>query len=291
MQTIRHYETFLAPVFDPNHLTGALLLLVVFILFGLLLSFLLRRAVRIVIERDTDGRLDRLGAGFLTQFGQVFIWVFVTMLYAHTVPALDRLGTALLASVSIASVVFGLAAQSTLANLVAGLSLALYRPFRLGDRLQVAVPGGVETGTVETVSLGYTVLRTYDNRRIVMSNSTIANAVTINHTKTSPKVMAVIPFSIGYGSDIDAAREIAMDLARNHPKVDEVVSCPVVALNASSVDFSLMGWCADAGTAAGVKHDLFEAIKKAFDAHDIEIPYAYQNIILTKAEETAGPET
>lgn len=280
MQVFQSYYDRLAPLFDANRLSGALLLLLVFIAGGFILSILLRRAVRLMIAHDTDGRLDRLGAAFISQFGQVFIWVFVAMLYAHTVPALDRLGTALLASVSIASVVVGLAAQSTLANLIAGLSLVLYRPFQLGDRLEVAVPAGVETGTVEAVSLGYTVLRTFDNRRVVMSNSTIANAVMINHTRTSPRVMTVVPFSIGYDADIDEAREVALGLAQKHPDIEVVVSCPVVQLNASSVDFLLMGWCKDAPTATGAKHDLFEAIKKGFDKRGIEIPYPHQNIIL-----------
>lgn len=285
METLRSYYNEAAPLFDANRLSGALLLLLVFVAVGLILSVLLRRAVHVMIAHDKDGRLDRLGAAFISQFGQVFIWVFVAMLFAHTVPALDRLGTALLASVSIASVVVGLAAQSTLANLIAGLSLVLYRPFRLGDRLEVAVPAGVETGTVEAVSLGYSILRTFDNRRVVMSNSTIANAVMINHTRTSPRVMAVVPFSIGYDADIDLARKVALDLAREHPNVDEVVSCPVVQLNAYSVDFLFMGWCKDAATATGAKYDLFEAIKKAFDKRGIEIPYSYQNIVLKGQEE------
>lgn len=259
---------------------GALILLVFFILFGLLLSSGLRRAVQLIIERDTDGRIDRLGAGYLSRFSQVFLWGFVAMLYAHTVPVLNQLATALLASVSVASVVIGLAAQSTLANLVAGLSLVLYKPFQLGDRLQIAVPGGVEKGTVETVSLGYTVLLTYDNRRIVLSNSTIANATMINYTKTSPRVMAVVPFSIGYGADIDKARTIALDLATHHVDVEAIVACRVTALSASSVDFSMTAWCRDAGTAAVVKFDLLESIKKAFDHEGVEIPYAYQNVIL-----------
>ncbi|MGJ8532208.1 MAG: mechanosensitive ion channel family protein [Alphaproteobacteria bacterium] len=275
---------------------GALLLLVVFVLFGLLLSSVLRRGVQLIIERDTDGRINRLGAGYLSRFSQVFLWVFVAMLYAHTVPELNQLATALLASVSVASVVIGLAAQSTLANLVAGLSLVLYKPFQLGDRLKIAVPGGVETGTVETVSLGYTVLQTYDNRRIVLSNSSIANATMINYTKTNPRVMAVVPFSIGYGADIDKARTIALDLATHHVDVEEIVACRVVALSASSVDFSMTAWCRDAGTAAGVKFDLLERIKKSFDHEEVEIPYAYQNVILhqTTAKSTAfvdnGPD-
>lgn len=288
MGRLQSYYDAAAPYFDASRLSGALLLLVLFAVAGGILSSLLRRAVRLMIAHDRDGRLDRLGAAFVSQFGQVFIWVFVAMLYAHTVPALDRLGTALLASVSIASVVVGLAAQSTLANLIAGLSLVLYKPFRLGDRLEVAVPGGagVETGTVEAVSLGYTVILTFDNRRVVLSNSTIANTVMINHTKTSPRVMAVVPFSIGYDADIDAAREIVLGLAQANPDIEEVVSCPVVALNTSSVDLNLMGWCRDAATATFAKYDLFEAIKKAFDASGIEIPYPHQSIVLKRSEKT-----
>lgn len=275
---------------DAGSWTGAMILLVVFVLLGLVLSSILRRAIKILMSRDTDNRIDRMGAGYLSRFAQVFLWVFVAMLYAHTVPALDQLATALLASVSIASVVIGLAAQSTLANLVSGLSLVLYKPFQLGDRLQIAALGGVETGTVETVSLGYTVLQTYDNRRIVLSNSTIANAVMINHTTQNPRVMAVVPFSIGYDADIDQARALAMNLATQLSEVEEVVGCRVVNLGASSVDFSLTAWCKDAGTAAGIKFDLLEAIKKTFDQEGIEIPYAYQNVIVRDATHKTGGE-
>lgn len=275
--TIRGYVLLL----HPDTIAGALILLVVFIAAGLVMSAILGRAIRLLLSRDRDERIDRMAASFLSQAAKVFLWLFVFMLYAHIVPALDRLGTALLASVSIASVVIGLAAQSTLANLVAGISLIFYRPFRLGDRLQVAVPGGTETGTVETVSLGYTILRTYDERRVVLSNSTISNAIMINLSSVSPRVMAMVPFSIGYGADIDLARAVAMEIAAAHPDVDEVVSCPVTLVGPSSVDLSLRVWCRDAATAAGTNNALIEAVKKRFIAEGIEIPFAYLNVVLT----------
>ncbi len=85
------------------------------------------------------------------------------MFYAHMIPALDRLATALLASVSVASLVFGLAARSTLSNFVAGFSLILYRPFRLGDKLQINAPGGVETGVVRFNAAGIEIPYAYQN--------------------------------------------------------------------------------------------------------------------------------
>ena len=264
----------------PDTFAGAIVLLVLFYILGKLLTFLFSRAITLMLERDQDHRVDRLAASFISQFARLFIWIFVLMLYAHMVPALDRLGTALLASVSIASVVFGLAAQSTLANFVSGISLIFYRPFRMGDRLQILAPTGLETGIVENVSLGYTILQTYDNRRIVLSNSAISNTIMVNLTMVNPRVMTVVPFSIGYGADIDKAKRLVTQLADNHADLEEVVSCTVTALNTSSVDLTLRAWCVDAYVAAKSKYALLESIKKTFDREGIEIPYAYQNVIL-----------
>ena len=276
--------TVLSSKIRPDTLTGAVLLLVLFIIGGLIVSYALRRVVNLIIARDKDERIDRMAARFMIQFTRVFVWLVVLMLYAHTVPALNRLGTALLASVSVASIVIGLAAQSTLANFVAGISLIFYRPFRLGDRLQITAPTGLETGTVESVSLGYTILQTYDNRRIVLSNSVISNTIMVNLTAVHPRVMAIIPVSIGYGSDIDRARRIILEIAGAHDDVEEGVGCPVTLLGPSSVDFTLRAWCADAGVAAEVRTDILEAVKKRFDVEGIEIPFAYQNVIVTRRE-------
>ncbi|MEQ8483936.1 MAG: mechanosensitive ion channel family protein [Pseudomonadales bacterium] len=255
-------------------------MLLLFWVGGLILSWGLRRAVPLVIERDRDQRIDRMAASFLSKVASVFVWVLVLILYAHMIPALARLSTALLASVSVASIVIGLAAQSTLANFVAGLSLILYRPFNLGDRVQINAPTGLETGIVEDVTLGYTVLQTFDNRRVIVSNSMISNTVMVNLTAVHPRVMAIVPFSIGYSADIDRAREIAVELAKAHEQVEDIVDCPVLLLGPFSVDFNLRVWCKDAATAYGVKYDLTEQIKKRFDADGIEIPYAYQNVIV-----------
>ena len=165
------------------------------------------------------GRIDRTALGFLQQLGGIFIWVFALVLYAHLIPPLRTLGTALLAGVSVVSVVIGLAAQNTLGNLVAGLALLIYRPFEVGDKVQVTAPTGLETGTVESISLGYTILATSDNRRVVLSNSTIANQTTVNLTDADPKVTAEVPISVAYGADIDRARAVILELARAHPAV------------------------------------------------------------------------
>ena len=272
----------------PDTWSGAFALAILFWVGGLLLSWTLHRAIWLVIERDRDQRIDRMAARFLSKVASVFVWLIIMMLYAHMIPALDRLSTALLASVSVASIVIGLAAQSTLANFVSGLSLIFYRPFRLGDRIQINAPTGLETGVVEDVSLGYTILQTFDNRRVIISNSVISNTVMVNLTAVHPRVMAIVPFSIGYDADIDKARTLALELAEAHPQVEEVAGCPVVLLGPSSVDLTLRVWCPDPVIGAVVKYDLTEAIKKRFDTEDIEIPFAYQNVVV-KSLPTSAP--
>ena len=265
---------------DPNHFWGAIGLGVAFLIFGMVLSWILRRLMRTLIDHDPNERIDRMTIDFLQHLTTFVMWIVLALIFSHVVPSLNKLTTSLLAGVSIVSVVIGFAAQSTLGNLVSGISLVIYKPFRRGDRLQLNTPTGVETGIVEDLSLGYTVLRTFDNRRVVLSNGTIANQIMINLSSVDLKVMISPTISIGYDSDIDKARAIILELARRHANVQEVVGCPVVNLGGSSIDLSLRAWCADAALAKSVEFDLLESIKKRFDAEGIEIPYAYQNVIV-----------
>ena len=84
-----------------------------------------------------------------------------------------------LQATSVASVLVGLAAQSTLGNMIAGLSLLMYRPFQIGDSVQLTVPVGVQTGTIEDLTLGYTVIKTQANQEIVVPNSVMASQAII----------------------------------------------------------------------------------------------------------------
>jgi small-conductance mechanosensitive channel len=103
----------------------------------------------------------------------------------------------------------------------------------------------------------------------------------INLSSVDLRVMITPTISIGYDSDIDKARAIVLELADAHADILEVVGCPLVNLGGSSVDLSLRAWCNDAATAKAVEFDLLEQVKKRFDVEGIEIPYAYQNVLLS----------
>ena len=118
-------------------------------------------------------------SGVLAAHGKALIWALAVILYAHLVPGLHSLGTALLAGASVASILVGLTVQSTLGNLVAGLSLLLYWSFQIGDSVQLTVPAGVQTSTMEDLTLGYTVIKTRENHEIVIPNSVMARQAII----------------------------------------------------------------------------------------------------------------
>ena len=160
---------------NPATLLGAIFYALLF----LFLAWLGARSLHLALLRLEDGLLDRTTARFLRRMGLTLIWVLALILYAHLIPELRSLGTALLTGASVASVVIGIAAQATLGNLIAGVSLLLYRPFRIGDAVQLTVPSGVQTGTVEDLNLGYTVIRTEDKNQIVVPNSVMASQAII----------------------------------------------------------------------------------------------------------------
>jgi len=256
----------------PNTMPGAMFYGVIFVA----VAWLAGRAVRLAVHRALGGhvpRADPTAVKFLGQLARLAIYVIALLSYVYEIPVLRQLGGVWLTSVGVVSVIVGIAAQSTLGNLISGVSLLLYRPFRLGDHLQVMTPSGLESGMVESLSLGYTTLQTEDNRKIVIPNSVMASQTCINISLKAVRAAAIVTVNLGHGADIDKARGILTELAKASSKVVEVQSCRVSALSDSGTTMTLTVWCADATTAAEVKSDLLEGVKKRFDGEGIPIAH------------------
>jgi small-conductance mechanosensitive channel len=254
----------------PDSLVGALVYLLISVLIAQLLSRALRIAVGGAVLRHTH--IDRTTVIFLQQFGIAVIWVLMLILYAHLIPVLRSLGTALLTGASIASVVIGLAAQSTLGNLVAGVAITLYRPFRLGDRLQVAAPTGTETGNVETLSLGYTTLRTDDGRFVVLPNSIAASQVTINLSASqahTPAPLAIV-IRVGRETDTEAARQAALRAGQDVAGDSQVIGCFVTRMDAAGTTLELRVRSPPAAERDALRSKLLEQLAQRFAATGLE---------------------
>ena len=160
---------------SPGDLPGALIYAVLFLLLGLAAA----RAIGGLSRRATSHLPNHTAITFLAQLLQVVVFLLFMILYAHLVPGLRALGTALLTGASVLSIVIGLAAQSTLGNLIAGFALLLYQPFDVGDELQVNTPRGAVNGTCVSLTLGYTILQVREVEQVVVPNSVMAANVFI----------------------------------------------------------------------------------------------------------------
>lgn len=170
--------------FDPANPLGAVTYGVIF----LFLAVFTGRVVNVLARHGESHLSDLTALRFTTQLLRMLIYLIAFIIYSRMIPALKELGTTLLTGVSVAGVVIGIAAQSTLSNLVAGFSLVMYRPFHVGDEVQLTTPKGLTTGTVKSLSLGYTILHdNKDDQEIVVPNSVMSSNVMILTKARGPK--------------------------------------------------------------------------------------------------------
>jgi small conductance mechanosensitive channel len=262
MHDVRIGEQDLLSLLRPDSLVGAGVYLLIFVILALLLSRILRLAVHSALTRQ--GHIDRTAISFLQQLGTAAIWVVMLILYAHLIPVLRAMGTALLAGASVASVILGLAAQSTLGNLVAGIAITIYRPFRLGDALQVTAPTGTEIGTVEQISLGYTTLRTFDGRHVVLPNSVASSQVAINLGGSSAPAPLTVTIRVSRQTDLEAARREALATARLTVEDSQVLGCFLTRIEAAAAVIELRIRAPDAADRDALRSKLVAALAHHF---------------------------
>lgn len=242
----------------PNTFVGAIAYFVLFCALAALLSRALRLAIQAAVSHAPAEHVDRTATNFLRQLGVLLIWVFVLALYAHLIPDLRALGTAMLAGASVASIVLGLAAQTTLGNLVAGISILIYRPFRLGDLLQISAPTGTEIGTVEALSLGYTILGTQDGRRVIVPNSLAISQVAVNLNALAHERASLVSFWVAR-ADVVRARTVALGFAQAIRA--QQVACFVTKTETTAVQLSLSMRLKDREPPGSLAERLAEALR------------------------------
>jgi small conductance mechanosensitive channel len=264
-------NNFLNTLIDPATFIGAIFYAIVVLVIAWAVAQLLHIVVCRHLDRAEAKGMDATPFRFIGELGRVLVYVLALLFYMHLIPSLQSLGTAGLASVGVLSLVVGLATQSTLSNLVAGISLVLYRPFRIGDRVQVTAPTGTEIGKVESVDLGYTTLLTTDGRQLVYSNSTIANLTTINFSSTHSHIPCDVPLTLALDSDITKAQDILVDIAKAIPKISRINGCYVTNISSQGSVLTLSTTCLDPGDIVPIKSEVLEKAKKEFDAANLKL--------------------
>ncbi|MFT3885422.1 MAG: mechanosensitive ion channel family protein [Flavobacteriales bacterium] len=136
-------------------------------------AFAITLSIRRITRHMKRHLTDVTALGFISAFVQALTWLFAFIAFAHVVPELRALGTALLAGVSVVSLAVGIAAQNTLGNLVAGFSLVLSRTLHVGEHVRLGSSVGVITGTVKLISLSTTMLVDDAGMEVNVPNSVV----------------------------------------------------------------------------------------------------------------------
>jgi small conductance mechanosensitive channel len=198
----------------------------------------------------------------IQRIGTVAIWLLggALALFAADIPSLKRLATGLLASAGVAGIAMGIAAKTTVSNLISGIMISFVQPLRLGDRVEV----GQDLGIVEEIGLFYTSIRTWDNRRVLIPNDMLASNVIRNDTVKDPRAPAVATFRFVRGADIDRLRSLMLESARGEPffleNPDPTVQ--VMSVDDAGITVRLVAWAASPAQAADFSALLREKVLK-----------------------------
>ncbi len=255
----------------------------------ILVAYLFNRIFRRFIERSALlMKTDPTNYQFLRHVITAIIYVLGFSWAVYAVPNLRTVANSLLAGAGILAVAVGFASQHALSNIISGIFIVVFKPFRVNDRLHIR---NQFNGIVEDITLRHTVIRDFQNRRILIPNSVISDEVIVNSDFEDDKICKFFEVGISYDSDIERARAIIQEEALAHPllldnRSDEdrragkpQVLVRVIGLGEYSVNLRGYLWAVNAADAFVMACDLFESVKKRFDAEGIEIPFPYRTIV------------
>ncbi|WP_237276302.1 mechanosensitive ion channel family protein [Tenacibaculum ovolyticum] len=264
------------------------LLFFAIIIVTILVSFLVNRFFKHQIKKSTeDLNNDPTNYHFLRHLINVLIYIVGFSFAIYTVPQLRLIATSLLAGAGVLAIAVGFASQQALSNIISGVFIIIFKPFRINDRLKI----GDKFGIVEDITLRHTVIKDFENKRIIIPNSIISNEIVVNSDFIDDIICKWIEVGISYDSDIKLAKKIIREEVLNHPlhidartdkqkeEEGEIVPVRVIQLAEFSINIRAWAWAEDSANAFIMSCDLNESIKLRFDNEGIEIPFPYRTIV------------
>ncbi|REJ75697.1 MAG: mechanosensitive ion channel family protein [Acidobacteria bacterium] len=254
------------------------------IVFGafVIAASVVKRVIKATVTRAKYD--DMLGSliGRLAYYATLIIGFFVSAVVVF--PGMEP--GDLLTGLGIGSVALGFAFKDVLQNLFAGFLILLYRPFRIGDLIEVDDYKGI----VEEISVRATKLKTLDNERVVVPNSELyMNSVVVFTAFDDRRTRVAI--GVGYGEDPDHARTV---IQKTLDKMDGLLKDPApnvrfTDFGDSSVNLEMLFWTAsDQSSTRSAVDIVIAAVKKALDSEGIEIPFPQRVVEMKKSEAAAG---
>ena len=247
--------------------TNVVVALIVFFVGRMLVGWIVKLARSAMQRAEVDKTLETFLANLLRMV--LLVLVIIT--------AIGMLGiqtTSFIAIFGAAGLAIGLALQGSLSNFAAGVLIVLFRPYRVGDWIE----GAGVSGSVVQVQILTTVLKTGDNKKVIVPNSQIMDSIITNYSANDTRRIDMV-VGVGYDDDLDKVKKTLQEVVAADERVlaDPAVTIAVSELADSSVNFVVRPWVNTADY-WGVKFDLTEAIKKRFDQEGISIPFPQRDV-------------
>jgi small conductance mechanosensitive channel len=251
----------------------ALMALVIFFV-GRMIARIVTKGLRKVMQsREVDKILESFACNLV-------YWVLMIFVVIAAINHIGVQTTSLIAIMGAAGLAIGLALQGSLANFAAGVLIVMFRPYRVGDFIEAA---GI-SGTVLEVQILTTILKTGDNKQIIVPNGQIMGSIITNFSANDTRRVDMT-VGVSYDDDLDKVRSTLQELVNADDRILKDPECLIAVseLADSSVNFNLRPWV-NAADYWGVKYDLTEAIKKRFDKEGISFPFPQQDVHIYKSE-------
>ena len=235
--------------------------------------------------------LDQTTSSFIQRLLVYTLYIIGMAIFLSLIPGMEKVSSSILAGAGIMAMAVGFASQEALSNFVSGLFIVFGKPFRIGDSIMI---DSVVNGTVAEITLRHTIIKSLDNRMIIIPNSKINSSTIVNSTIGEQDTCSFIEVGVSYDTNLDKAIDVMRDEIMHHPLLIDrrtpeekqsntpQVVIRVIALGDSAITLKAWAWAANAGNAFVLKCDLLKSIKERFDKENIEIPYPYNNIIVKK---------
>lgn len=282
---------------DPK-LTTYLIIPTIILLSATLLVYVVRKAMTIFLaSRSSFLRVNPTNYSFLNHSISFIIYFIAIGFIIYTIPELKALGEGLFAGAGIVAAILAFASQAAFSNIISGIFIVLFRPFRVGDLIEIE--GDVYVGSVEDITLRHTVIRDFENKRIIIPNSIISNKTIVNNNISDERIARHVEFGISYESDVDLAISIIEQEVVAHPLVIDTrsdqeiadnikqVRVRLVRMDAYSVILRAWVWTKDPEDSFFSSWDILKNVKKRFEEEGIEIPYPHHTLVYKKDLDSA----
>ena len=287
------------------HSLGMDLLLLLKILAILLAAWFVERLIHLALRRGyakakAQGREEMTRYRFFRNGVRTTVVILALIAITYTVPSLRAMAFTLFAGAGILAVVIGFAAQKALSDIISGMFIVAFKPFRVGDLIQAGEAGVF--GMVEDINLRHTTILTFENRRLVIPNSILSEDRIVNSSIRDERTCEFIEFDLALHADVNLAmalmqhrgllhpdRIVSPNVANSMENPEEPITVRLVKIHEGAITLRMYVWAKDPVTARRMHYDLNQAVLEDFLEQDIPFALPIRRSIQSDTTRPAAP--